>query len=527
MWRIVATRGGVPVGAAWLASPGAVRDGAALLRDALGEPPPAPPPPARGDAPPLRVSVVVCTDGRRPLGPLLARLKALDPPPGELIVVDNRPPAPGLEALVRAAGARYVAEPARGLDCARNAGLLAAAGDVVAYTDDDCLPPSSWLAALPAAFAAPQVVAVTGPAPAQTMRTAAQLRLELAGGFVRGWARELHTPGNRPPTGAAAVGVGAAMAVRRAALHEIGGFAPELDAGTPARSGGDVLALAQLLRRGGHVLYEPAFWVWHRHREDPAELADAVAGYGTGTVAALVHQLVLDGDRRALRVLARLPRSYLRAVAGRAAGTRSAGEQRLAWHYFRGACAGPLAWLVARARVPAGAPVPGPFEPRPPIPATPPGSPAPPRHAAAAAPEPGGTWTPVALAALDDVARAWLPRAQDGDRVAVTLCARGERETLSLVNRLLLPQRLPRRDPPAVAVLRDDLVERLGGLDPALMPHAAALELAERALDAGLTVAYRTSPALPPGDARLHARARATVARRFGPLALARVLLGL
>src|SRR5437763_6456965 len=71
----------------------------------------------------------------------------------ELIVVDNDEP-PGVEASVRKLTADIPApvtllrEPKRGAAFARNTGIDAANGDVVAFIDDDVVAASTWLAAL-------------------------------------------------------------------------------------------------------------------------------------------------------------------------------------------------------------------------------------------------------------------------------------------------------------------------------------------------------------------------------------------
>src|SRR4051812_1207453 len=57
----------------------------------------------------------------------------------------------------------YVAVTGRhGPAAARNAGWQIALGEIIAFTDDDCIPDSGWLAAGLAPFADPAVVAVTG-----------------------------------------------------------------------------------------------------------------------------------------------------------------------------------------------------------------------------------------------------------------------------------------------------------------------------------------------------------------------------
>ena len=82
----------------------------------------------------------------------------------EMIVVDDGALAANA-ALAERFGARYVAlgEP-RGLNAARNAGAAAAAGELLAFVDDDVEVHDGWLEALIAAAAAhPEVGVFTGP----------------------------------------------------------------------------------------------------------------------------------------------------------------------------------------------------------------------------------------------------------------------------------------------------------------------------------------------------------------------------
>lgn len=138
--------------------------GAAPPRPATGSPAP-PPPPSTLQA--IRASVVVPSKDRPDL--LRACLEALlrqEPPSGawEIIVVDDGRTGNGetVAAVVKAAGRaarrkgpeiRYVSnQGSPGPAAARNAGWRAARGEIVAFTDDDCLPAPRWLATGVAAF---------------------------------------------------------------------------------------------------------------------------------------------------------------------------------------------------------------------------------------------------------------------------------------------------------------------------------------------------------------------------------------
>ena len=70
-------------------------------------------------------------------------------PRSRFVVVDNDPASWGVASLLAGCDdprLRVVAESRRGLSAARNTGLAAAAHPVVAFTGDDALPASGWVA---------------------------------------------------------------------------------------------------------------------------------------------------------------------------------------------------------------------------------------------------------------------------------------------------------------------------------------------------------------------------------------------
>ena len=94
------------------------------------------------------VTVAVCTRDRPGhLARCLAALARLDPRPDRVMVVDNAPRLP-CRAAVEAHGFDYVLEPRPGLDNARNRAIEQCQTDLIAFTDDDCVPVPAWLARL-------------------------------------------------------------------------------------------------------------------------------------------------------------------------------------------------------------------------------------------------------------------------------------------------------------------------------------------------------------------------------------------
>src|SRR5262249_13523248 len=111
-----------------------------------------------------RASVVVCTyNGGRTLDQCLRSLLALDYPDFEVIVADDGSTDDTPAILARFPGVRVIRQKNGGLSCARNVGLRAATGSVVAYTDSDCFADPDWLSLLVGQLERSGAAAVGGP----------------------------------------------------------------------------------------------------------------------------------------------------------------------------------------------------------------------------------------------------------------------------------------------------------------------------------------------------------------------------
>lgn len=251
-----------------------------------------------------RATVVIPTNFARPdqLRRCVEQLTKLDYPDYEIIVVDNRP---GEAPPVDIPGARIVRESRPGISAARNRGIAAATGDVIAFTDDDVVADHRWLRALGERFACePDVAAVTGMVVPLGLETQAQVLFEQSGNgldrcferltfkrasrfMVSRSAHETGTQQIRSIYLTGEFGTGSNMAFRKDKLLAVGGFDEALGVGTPACGGEDIAMLLELLTAGNPLGYEPNAIIQHSHRATIAELEQQLHGYGIGFTALL------------------------------------------------------------------------------------------------------------------------------------------------------------------------------------------------------------------------------------------------
>ncbi|MGF1462335.1 MAG: glycosyltransferase family 2 protein [Maricaulaceae bacterium] len=183
--------------------------------------------------PRLRVSVVIVTDGRiQALRSALDALERVDYPAFE--VVGGAGPArdgtrPMIEALAAEGRIKAATCEERNISKARNIGIAAAAGEVVAFLDDDALAESGWLADLAEAYADP---AVGGAGGVVFDHTGADFQFRFSACDRTGAARHgLSGPagGDFPFSAEFPHFLGANASFRREALAAIGGFDEEYD----------------------------------------------------------------------------------------------------------------------------------------------------------------------------------------------------------------------------------------------------------------------------------------------------------
>lgn len=98
------------------------------------------------------------------VGRCIAGLLAQDYPADrfEVLMIDNNSPDHSADIIRQHPGIKLLHEPAQGAYAARNTGVRAARGRVLAFTDPDCIPDRDWLTQLTRALEAPGAKLVVG-----------------------------------------------------------------------------------------------------------------------------------------------------------------------------------------------------------------------------------------------------------------------------------------------------------------------------------------------------------------------------
>ena len=278
--------------------------------------------------------------------------------PVEIIVVDNHPTSGVTRAVAaRFPAVRVVDEPRGGLSYARNAGILAARGEIIATTDDDAVCAPDWIERLVSPFERDDVMIVTGNVLPAALATEAQRMFESYGGLGRGFSRLVadHDWFRRwrraVPTWELGCTANAAFRASIFAMPEIGAIDEALGAGTPTGCSEDTYVFYRVLQAGFAIVYEPDALVWHRHRESVRELRKQIYSYSKGHVAYHLTTWLNDGDRRAwVRLFYELPRTFARRTYERVRG-RSDYPLSFIGLEMLGTLAGPWALWRSRRRV--------------------------------------------------------------------------------------------------------------------------------------------------------------------------------
>ncbi len=228
------------------------------------------------------VSVIVCSyNGARTLASCLDSLGKLNYPAYEIILVDDGSTDDTAYVAAQFPQVRYIHQSNHGLSHARNTGAAAAKGEVLAYTDSDCMADVDWLYYLIGTLVTGDYTGVGGPNITPPAQNWIQACVAAAPGgpshvLLTDTIAE-HIPGCN-------------MAFYRWAFESMGGFDPEYH-----KAGDDVDFCWRIQQAGWVIAFSPAAIVWHYRRFTLRAFLKQQDGYGEAESLLRFKHLIFFG----------------------------------------------------------------------------------------------------------------------------------------------------------------------------------------------------------------------------------------
>lgn len=215
----------------------------------------------------LRFSVIVCTyRGVKTLAECLSSLMRIDYSDYEILLINDGADEGVMHIVKEFPAVRYIEMEHGGLSAARNLGADEATGDILVYTDDDCVADEQWLLYLAEGFAEGDFAAMGGPNISPKPVNLEQACVVAAPGgpahVLLNDEQAEHIPGCN-------------LAVRKEAFETIGGFLEEF-----WTAGDDVDFCWRLQNYGYTIGFHGAAMVWHYRRFRIRDYMRQQAGYG-------------------------------------------------------------------------------------------------------------------------------------------------------------------------------------------------------------------------------------------------------
>jgi glycosyltransferase involved in cell wall biosynthesis len=250
----------------------------------------------------MKASIIISTFNRGGnLTPALNGLAGMVVPPGvewEVLLVDNNSTDSTKEVILHFVKehpeiCRYLFEGRQGKSYALNSAVLQARGDVLVFTDDDCIPEPHWLERIATEFSSRPDLGILGG------------RVELLNPEDK--SITIRTRRDRCVLSSASdvffFVAGCNMAMRREVLRSVGDFDPRLCPGSRkdlVAEDADLIYRAFL--KGFRIEYDPDVLVYHNHgRRSDVDVVNLNRKYLRGR-GAFYAKHILKGDRVALQM---------------------------------------------------------------------------------------------------------------------------------------------------------------------------------------------------------------------------------
>ena len=231
--------------------------------------------------------IVPVRNGEPTIEPLLESLLQLDYDRKrvEVIVVDGNSTDKTRE-IVEKYPVKLVVERKRGLNAARNTGISNSNGEIIAFTDCDCVVSSNWITKIVENFKDPQVSCVGGSAKGLNGDFVSQYADNSVVHFMPLFKKreelDMVKPFLRHPAGCN-------MAFRRRVAEEVGCFDESIQYGFD-----EVEFTERVCKAGYKMVLDPNVFVWHKHRSTIKEFLKQNFRYGRGSGVLLKRKRMKD-----------------------------------------------------------------------------------------------------------------------------------------------------------------------------------------------------------------------------------------
>jgi glycosyltransferase involved in cell wall biosynthesis len=228
------------------------------------------------------ISVVVCTHNRAPrLAQALKSLQEMAVPnslPWELVIIDNNSSDNTREIIEdfinkSNLNVKYATEKNQGISYARNMGVQKASGNIIAFTDDDCIVDEHWLTSISKEFQSDKSIAGIGGRAElyDQMDRPVSIRVSKERMILSSIDRLFNLI------------IGCNMAFARSVFDEIGMFDTDFGVGTRFASTEDSDFLYRAYKKGLKIIYSPDVLVYHNHgRRNDEQIKALYKGYAIG-----------------------------------------------------------------------------------------------------------------------------------------------------------------------------------------------------------------------------------------------------
>lgn len=247
------------------------------------------------------VSIVVPVyNGERTIEECIKSLLNLDYPKEkyEIIMVDNNSTDNTVEIMKRYP-VRLLHEKKQGPYAARNLGIKNASGEIVAFTDADCIADKGWLRQLIKNFKGATIAGVGGEILSYNPKTLVEQYSDKSGILSQKIFFNSKFRGLKMPFIATAN-----AAYKKGILNEIGLFDDSF------LIGGDVDLAWRVSSKGYRIVYAPKALIFHKHRTTPYALFKQFFGYGDEHAKLFKMHNALFAKRYAIDILAGLSIPY-------------------------------------------------------------------------------------------------------------------------------------------------------------------------------------------------------------------------